>query len=505
MIGLRSFVALAFNFPRSARPSVASFGTHRLISGLVALFLSAATMATAQAQAQADDVAQSDVQTDRATAPPRPNVILIVTDDQGWHDVGYHNDQLRTPTMDRLAAAGVELDCHYVQPQCTPTRVALMTGRYPSRFGAGATGANNYPAFPLGTPTMANLFKDHGYDTGLFGKWHLGSTEGHGPDQFGFDTSYGSLAGAVGMYDHRYRLNTPFTDTWHRDGELLDPDLDSEQGHVTDLVTNAALAFITVERDAPYFCYIPYHAVHTPLVEREERWFEINAHIEHEDRRLFAAALTHLDHAIGRIVTTLEARGELDDTLIIFTSDNGGLQGRYGGGNYPEPDPALEAGFSSNLPLRGGKTTAFEGGMRVPAFVHWPNRLTAHRLETPMHVTDWLPTLTALLGDLDEPAHAINDANDNVDHDGRNMLPFLLGDATAYAEPRTFYWVWGGRKWEALRHGDWKIVRQQEQDWMLFNLREDPNETTNRAETETQRLESMRDRYREQRALDASF
>lgn len=152
----------------------------------------------------------------------RPNVILIVTDDQGWADIGYHNDEVRTPNLDKLAAMGVELDAHYVQPQCTPTRVALLTGQYPSRFGPQATFANNKPAFPKGTFTMAQMFKDLGYDTALMGKWHLGSYAKHSPNHFGFDYSYGSLAGAVGNYNHVYRVGSPYEITWHRNGEIIE-------------------------------------------------------------------------------------------------------------------------------------------------------------------------------------------------------------------------------------------------------------------------------------------
>ncbi|MCA9438320.1 MAG: sulfatase-like hydrolase/transferase [Candidatus Omnitrophica bacterium] len=149
-----------------------------------------------------------------APAPAQPpNILFIVSDDQGWNDIGYHNDDLRTPNLDQLAETGVRLEHHYVQPQCTPTRVALMTGRYPSRFGPHCTTASNDQSYPIGTPTLASLLQSAGYDTGLFGKWHMGSKPEWGPNHYGFDFSYGSLAGAVGMYDHRYRLNTPYAQT----------------------------------------------------------------------------------------------------------------------------------------------------------------------------------------------------------------------------------------------------------------------------------------------------
>ena len=145
-------------------------------------------------------------------APRQPNIVLIVIDDMGWADVGYHSDEIRSPNIDQLAKTGVELDQHYVMPQCTPTRVALMTGRYPSRFGAHCTTASNLQSFPYGTVTLASALQKGGYDTAITGKWHMGSLPESGPRKFGFNHTHGSLAGAVGMFDHRYRLNRePYT------------------------------------------------------------------------------------------------------------------------------------------------------------------------------------------------------------------------------------------------------------------------------------------------------
>lgn len=158
-----------------------------------------------------------------ANAADRPNVIVIVSDDQGWADIGYNNPNVNTPNLDALAKTGARLSNHYVMPQCTPTRVALMTGRCPGRFGPAAHVANNAPAFPLGTPTMTSMFQASGYETFMSGKWHLGSTPKHGPNHFGFDESHGALTGAVGMYDHRYhaKADTPFDPTWHRNHKII--------------------------------------------------------------------------------------------------------------------------------------------------------------------------------------------------------------------------------------------------------------------------------------------
>jgi arylsulfatase A-like enzyme len=427
----------------------------------------------------------------RRQDPPRPNVIILLADDQGWGDVGYHAPELRTPHIDALAREGVELDTHYVQPQCTPTRVALLTGRYPSRFGPHCTTASNERALPPGTPTMASMFQDLGYETALVGKWHLGSKPEWGPNHHGFDTSYGSLAGAVGMYDHRYRLGSPFERTWHRDHVFIE-----DEGHSTDLLAREAVAFVTKKRSRPFFLYVPFHAVHTPIVEQDEHWHAINAHIEHPDRRRFAAALSHLDDAVGQIIRALEASGQRENTLIVYSSDNGGLT-RYPGGNYPPPDPALAEGYSSNEPLRGAKTQAFEGGIRVPAFVSWPGVLQPRKVTATLHVVDWMPTLAALL-DWKPPVVP--------EWDGRDVWSQLGGDE---APERQLYWRWG-KTWDALRLGDWKIVRRNRRKegtwtagtWQLYDLGQDPSETTDLASEYPERVDELAQRFTAEEARD---
>lgn len=424
-----------------------------------------------------------------ATPPERPNILFIVVDDQGWNDVGYHNHQIRTPHIDALARSGVELDWHYVQPQCTPTRVALMTGRYPSRFGLHCCEASNQHAFPRDTLTMASMLKRVGYQTGMSGKWHLGSKAEWGPNHHGFDYSHGSLAGAVGMYDHRYNLKSPFAITWHRNHELIE-----ETGHVTDLTTNETIRWIELHQqpNQPWFFYVPFHAVHTPLVERDEKWHAMNSHIESNDRRLYAAALSHMDSAIGKMVEALERTGQRERTLIIYTSDNGAQDG-HGGNSYPPPDPKLVK-HSSNAPLRGWKTQTFEGGYRVPALVSWPDVLESHKLSQPMHVVDWMPTLAQLTGFA---------AKTDPKWDGVNVWPKLTGDDTTI-DDRTFYIVWGSkRRREALRSGDWKIVRDHGDKWQLYNLAEDPYETTDLHADQPQVLASLFEIYQSERSKDA--
>ena len=196
----------------------------------------------------------------------KPNILFLVADDLGWGDVGWHGSAIRTPNLDRLAATGLELDQHYVCPVCTPTRASLLTGRYPGRFGPHATQPSNAPVFPDGTMTLAGALRDHGYDTALFGKWHLGSKPEYGPNQFGFNTAYGSLAGGVDPYNHRYKKGK-YSVTWHRNGEFVE-----DHGHITDLITDAAIEWIEKRRE-PWFCYVPFTAVHFP-VKAPQDWLD---------------------------------------------------------------------------------------------------------------------------------------------------------------------------------------------------------------------------------------
>jgi len=452
----------------------------------------------------------------------RPNVLVIVTDDQGWGDIGYHNPAVYSPNLDALARSGARFTQHYVMPQCTPTRVAVMTGRYPSRFGPQAQQANNAKAFPLGTPTLGSLMKGAGYETHLVGKWHLGTSTDHGPTKFGFDHSYGSLAGAVGMYDHRYRKGK-FAENWHRDDEVIPG---WENGvHATDLTAREAVRVIEQERDRPFFLYLAFHAVHTPLDERgrfvdrptqldperpgrwldedEIPWFhDPEGLIQREqdpEKRLLLAAVHHMDHAIGEVMAALDRTKQREDTLILFTSDNG-PQGSWPGNAYPADLKLTD--FNQPIPMRGKKTDTYEGGVHVPGFAVWPGRIAAKQVQEPVHVVDWMPTLAKLL-----------EADAPVDTDGLDLSPLLfdvhLQERPAVMQPRELYWVWssaGNRR--ALRYGDWKIVRygkqapQRPEDWQLFHLVDDPKEATDVAAQHPDVLADLHRRFVAQRARD---
>jgi len=452
----------------------------------------------------------------------RPNILVIVTDDQGWGDIGYHNPKVYSPNLDKLAGAGVRFTQHYVMPQCTPTRVAIMTGRYPSRFGPQAQQANNAPAFPLGTPTLATMLRGEGYATYLVGKWHLGSSKAHGPNQHGFEHSYGSLAGACGMYDHRYRKGR-FAETWHRDGDVI-PGWENGT-HTSDLLAAEAVRVIEEERDQPFFLYLAFQAVHTPLDERgrfvdrptqldparpgrwldedEIPWFhDPDGIIQREqdpEKRLLLAAVHHMDYAIGQVVDALARTGQRDETVILFTSDNG-PQGSWGGNAYP--DDLRLTDFNQPIPMRGKKTDTYEGGIHVPGFVTWPGKVKPREVDVPVHVVDWMATIANLAG-----------ADAPVETDGRDLSPLVLdADPTkrvAAAQPRELYWVWSASSnRRALRFGDWKIVRygkkepEKPEDWQLFHLGRDPREKANVASEHPEVLADMYRRYLEQRKRD---
>lgn len=230
----------------------------------------------------------------------KPNIVFIIADDLGWGMSRFMVATRPTPNLDRLAREGLELAQHYVAPVCSPTRTGLMTGRCWSRFGV--TNPQNERALPWRTVTLPKALKSVGYDTCLTGKWHLGSLPEQGPNHFGFDHSYGSLAGGVSPWNHRYKQG-PFTQTWHRNEKLIE-----ESGHVTDLIAAEAVRWIESRGTAPFFLYVPFTAVHLPIKEPDAWLRRVPDSIQGDVPRHYAACVMHLDDAVGRIVTALEKR-----------------------------------------------------------------------------------------------------------------------------------------------------------------------------------------------------
>jgi arylsulfatase A-like enzyme len=417
----------------------------------------------------------------------KPNILFVLADDLGWGDVGYHGSEIRTPNLDRLRDSGVGLEHHYVCPMCTPTRACLLTGRHPGRFGRHATVPSNQPVLPDGYRTLASYLGDVGYDTGLFGKWHLGSSPCFAPNRYGFRASYGSLAGGVDPYNHFYKRG-PYSATWHRNGELVD-----ERGHVTDLITREAVKWIE-SRTRPWFCYVPFTAVHVP-VKAPQAWMDRYEYGRYDDDgardrsfKKYAAYTSHMDSAVGDLLEVVSERCDVENTIVVFSSDNGAIPrcNLDGVSRYPglqEETPRL----GSNLPLRGQKAQLYEGGIRTPTVISWPGVLEPGSISHPMHIVDWMPTFTSMMGCPQDPLW-----------DGVDMWPVISGERE-HVE-RSLFWNFRGSEF-AFMEGGWKLI-STEGGSELFNIDSDPYETKDLAEEKPEIVERMAGRIQEERKLD---
>jgi arylsulfatase A-like enzyme len=427
-----------------------------------------------------------------ASAEEQPNVVFIMADDLGWADVEFHGGNTPTPNLNRLLAEGVEFTQHYVAPVCSPTRAGLLAGRYWSRFGI-TTPINNR-GLPFDTVTVAKALGDAGYSTALIGKWHLGSKPEWGPNHFGFEHSYGSLAGGVTPWNHKYKKGT-YSTTWHRNHELI-----TEKGHVTDLLTDEAVRWIkdkTATNDAkPFFLYVPYTAVHIPIREPDEWMEKVPAEIKGEVARQYSACILHLDAAVGRIVDAVDKAGQGENTLVVFTSDNGATTAQNNDRKYPDDNCPSGRVPGNNKPLRGGKTSLYEGGVRVPTIVRWPGKLKAGtKFEPPVCIVDWMPTFCAL-GGADVDATSLK-------WDGVDLSPVLTGKSKL--EERSIYLTGVRGTRCALQYGDWKLIQSNSKGPVeLFNLASDPHETTNVAKANPDKVAELQVRLKEHRMLDVA-
>ncbi|MBD3265259.1 sulfatase-like hydrolase/transferase [bacterium] len=403
--------------------------------------------------------------------PKKPNIVYIIADDMGWADIGYNNEEIKTPNLDRLAAQGVTLTHHYAMPTCTPTRVGLMTGHFPSRYGVH--GPDYGKIFRDDTITLADAMQKAGYFTAISGKWHMGSPPKYTPLKYGFDSSYGYFAGQIDPYTHHYKKGQL---SWHRDDALL-----KEEGHATDLITEEAMRVIDKSDDKPFFLYVAYSVPHFPLKE-PERWTSMYAHIEEPSRRWFNASITHMDHGIGQIVEALDRKGIREDTLIVFVSDNGGQKSwhsktQYKGRYADKPHTVL----GNNEPLRGWKGDVYEGGIRVPGFVNWKGTVDSGKCSTPIHIADWMPTLCALAG---------CSMKRDLQWDGANVWPQLSGKKHNPPE-RPLYWK--TRNAAAVRQDGWKLVQTgQGEQVELYHIAKDPLEKKNVAKEKPGKVKELK-------------
>lgn len=409
----------------------------------------------------------------RAADTPRPankpNILFIVGDDMGYADVGFHGcKDIPTPNLDAIAASGVRFSNGYVSgPYCSPTRAGLLTGRYQTRFGHEFNPRGGDAGLPLAETTIANRLKAAGYATGLVGKWHLGSSPAMHPQRRGFDEFFGFLGG-----EHSY-----FASAGILRGTVPVKELD----YTTDAFGREAVAFIDRHRTEPWFLYLAFNAVHTPMHATGERLAKFPG-IGDKQRRTYDAMTLALDDAIGVVRKRLSETGQQDNTLICFISDNGG-----------PVMPGTTVNGSSNVPLRGSKRTTLEGGIRVPFVVAWPGKIKPGVYDRPAIQLDLTATALAVAGVKAE----------NVE--GVNLLPFLAGEKSGPPHD-ALYWRFGRQM--AIRDGDYKLVRYDAKadtgagrqkapvsGAKLYNLTKDISETNDLAAAMPDKVKELQEKW----------
>jgi arylsulfatase A-like enzyme len=413
-----------------------------------------------------------------ADAPPRPHVVYVLADDMGYGDTGYHGSEIKTPNLDKLAAQGARLEQFYVQPVCSPTRAGFMTGRYPMRHGLQVGVVRPWAQYglPLAERTLPQALKEAGYETAICGKWHLGHFRPeYLPTRRGFDHQYGHYNGAIDYFTH---LRDGGFD-WHRDDTVC-----RDEGYSTFLLAKEAVRIIHGRDQAkPLFLYVPFNAVHAPH-QVPEKYKQPYAHLK-EPRRTYAGMTAALDEAVGTIVAALDETRMRPNTLIIFSSDNGG----------PQPGRV-----TSNGPLRAGKGTLYEGGTRVVASATWDGHVPpGSAVQQPLHVVDWYPTLLKLAGaSLDQ----------TLPLDGRDAWATICGKAPSPHEEILLNTTPHNG---AIRVGDWKLVLNghragEGEDGVvradggkelveLFNLADDLSEKKNLAAARPDKVKELRAHY----------
>jgi arylsulfatase A-like enzyme len=398
-----------------------------------------------------------------AAEPRKPNVLIFLSDDVGYGEFGFQgNPEIPTPHIDSIATNGVRFTQGYVSgPYCSPTRAGLLTGRYQTRFGhefngGGPAGGRGF-GLPLSEKTIADRLKALGYATCTVGKWHLGGPPDYLPARRGFDEFYGTVA------------NTPFfnppnfIDT--RVSDQITPVKDASF-YTTDAYAARAVDWIAKNKDKPFFLYLPFNAQHAPL-QATKKYLDRFPQITDERRRTFAAMMSAMDDAVGRVLAQVRDIGQEENTLVFFFSDNGG----------PTPQTT-----SQNRPLRGLKATTLEGGVRVPFCCQWKGKLPAGKVyDQPVIQLDLLPTAVVAAGGTIDPAWKL---------DGVDLLPYLTGQKTGRPH-EVLYWRFG-EQW-AIRKGDWKLVasRIDGKEPRLFNLKEDVGEAKDQTAARPEKVREL--------------
>ena len=353
----------------------------------------------------------------------KPNILIIVGDDMGYADVGFHGcKDIPTPNLDALAASGVRFSNGYVTgPYCSPTRAGLLTGRYQNRFGHETNFGGPGGGLPVTETTLADRLRSAEYATGLVGKWHLGDKASQHPQQRGFDEFFGFLGGAHDYFQSR--------------GILRGTEPVTELDYTTDAFGREACDFIDKHKTRPWFLYLSFNAVHTPMQATDKRLAQF-ASITDPQRRTYAAMMAAMDDAIGNVRRKLEETGQAENTLVAFISDNGG-----------PTMVGVTVNGSRNEPLRGSKRTTLEGGVRVPFTISWPGKIKPGVFDQPVIQLDLHATALAVAG---------LDAKPEWKLEGVNLLPFLSGESSGPPHD-ALYWRFGQQM--AIRSGDWKLVR----------------------------------------------
>ena len=343
----------------------------------------------------------------------RPNIIVILADDLGNADLGYRGSDIKTPNIDKLANEGVRLESFHGMPVCTPARAALLTGRYPMRYGLQTLVIfpNHRYGLPTDERTLPQALKDAGYNTTMVGKWHLGhADQKYWPQNRGFEHFYGNLVGEV---DYFTKIRGGIVD-WQRDGRFL-----QEKAYYLPLIGNEAVRMIEKQdRNKPFFLYFASLAPHAPYQAQKVDEDRYASTIKDPTRRTYAAMITSLDDQVGRIVAVLDKRGMRENTLIIFSSDNGGPRSAVvASGAHSKEEREASGVTQASLPasngsLRGGKGSLHEGGVRVPTIFNWPARLKPGVVEEPLHMVDIMPTALALAGAKPNPSDKPLDGKD---------------------------------------------------------------------------------------------
>jgi len=408
----------------------------------------------------------------------RPNIIFIVADDLGFADLGCYGGRDAefgkvSPVLDAMAAKGLRLTQGYANsPVCSPTRFGMITARYQYRLRGGSdeplsirSKGSTILGLPADMPTLPSMLKVSGYRTALIGKWHLGFPPAFGPLKSGYEEFFGPMSGGVDYFTHC--SNNGSHDLYF--GE----EAHHEEGYLTDLLSRRAVDYVDrmAKQECAFFLSLHYTAPHWPWETRDDEALsqEIKDNIFHlhgGNVETYRRMIHHMDEGIGSLMQALERNGQIDNTLVVFTSDNGGER------------------FSDNWPLVGGKMDLTEGGIRVPWIAHWPAVIAAGRESDQSCMTmDWSATMLALAG---------VQASPQFPWDGVSLIPVLEADGQEFHRP--LYWRMNHRGQRALRDGDWKYLRVDGNDY-LFNLARDERERANLAKHEPERLKAMRDAW----------